>query len=506
MTGIVKRFGTTLALDGVDLALDPGLTHALVGENGAGKTTLMQILAGLLRPDAGRISVRGREVAIGGVDRAFELGIGMVHQHFMLFPSLTVAENLTIGHEPRRRGLFDRAAAELAVTELSERYGLAVDPRARVGGLGVGTLQRVEILRALFRGARILILDEPTAILTPQEAEGLFRVVRDLNSAGATTVFISHRLEEVLEIADAITVLRDGRVSARLDAAATDARELARAMVGREVLFHLERGDLRPGRPVLELRGISAAGLRDIDLTVHAGEVVGVAGVAGNGQSELAEVIAGLQPAWRGQIQVDGTDVTARDVAGRRAAGLAYVPDDRYRRGLAPDASIADNLLMGRQRGKDGRRRLLDRGSAKRRTERLLAWFKIRTDDPDRAVRTLSGGNAQRVVVARELADPGPLVVAAQPTRGIDVAASEFVRQRLLERRDGASGVLLISADLAEIRAMADRIVVLHAGRIAGEMTAAGADDEHIGLLMAGSALGGSRDPKPASPGGSGAG
>ncbi len=502
MTGIVKRFGTTMALGGVDLALAPGATHAVVGENGAGKTTLMQILAGLIRPDAGRIALRGRDVLIDGVEHAFELGIGMVHQHFMLFPSLTVAENLTIGHEPRRRGLFDRPAAELAVAELSDRYGLAVDPRAHVSELGVGTLQRVEILRALSRGAEILILDEPTAILTPQESDGLFRVIRDLSAAGTTTVFISHRLEEVLEIADAITVLRDGHVTARLSAASTDARELARAMVGRDVLVHLERGALRPGRPVLELRGVSAAGLREIDLTVRAGEIVGVAGVAGNGQSELAEVVAGLQPVWRGQIHIDGNDVTTKDVAARRTAGLAYIPDDRYRRGLAPDASIADNLLMGRQRGKDGRGRLLDRGSAERRTKRLLAWFGIRTDDPDRPVRTLSGGNAQRVVVARELADPGPLVVAAQPTRGIDVAASQFVRQRLLERRDGGSGVLLISSDLGEVRAMADRIIVLHAGRIAGEMTAAEADDEHIGLLMAGSALAGPRGAEPAGPAG----
>ena len=500
MTGIVKRFGSTTALDGVDLALAPGEIHGIVGENGAGKTTLMQILAGLLRPDAGRIALRGQDVEIHGVARAFELGIGMVHQHFMLFPSLTVAENLTIGHEPRRRGLFDRAAAEHAVAELSDRYGLAVDPRARVSGLSVGALQRVEVLRALFRGAETLILDEPTAILTPQETEGLFQVIRDLSSAGRTTVFISHRLEEVLEIADAITVLRDGRVTARLEAARTDARELARAMVGRDVLFQLERGASRPGRPVLELRGVSAAGLREIDLTVRAGEVVGVAGVAGNGQSELAEVIAGLQSTWRGEIHIEGRDVTALDVAGRRAAGLAYIPDDRYRRGLAADGSIADNLLMGRQRGKDGRRRLLDRGSAARRTERLLSWFRIRTDDPDRPVRTLSGGNAQRVVVARELGDPGPLVVAAQPTRGIDVAASEFVRQRLLERRDAGSGVLLISADLAEVRSMADRIIVLHAGRIAGELSAAEADDERIGLLMAGSALAGRGAAEPPSP------
>ncbi|MEA2623535.1 MAG: ral nucleoside transport system ATP-binding protein [Chloroflexota bacterium] len=487
MRGIVKRYGPLTAVGDVDLDLAAGEVHALVGENGAGKSTLMQILAGVTSMDAGRIRVRGRDAAIRGVGDAHRLGIAMVHQHFMLFPSLTVAENLTIGKEPRRRLLVDRAAARRTVTELSERFGLTVDPDARVRDLGVGALQRVEILRALLRGADILILDEPTAVLTPQESERLFGVTRNLAAQGRTVVFVSHRLEEVISHATRITVLRDGRVTARLAAAETDIRELARAMVGRDVVLRLERHETEPGRTVLELRGVSAPGLHDVDLHVRAGEIVGVAGVAGNGQSELADVISGVVRATRGSIEVDGRDVTGASVAARRVAGLAYIPDDRFRVGLAGDASIRDNLIMGRHAGKAGqRRRLLDRAGIARRVERVVGAFRIPADRLDSPARTLSGGNAQRVVLGRELADPHPVTLAAQPTRGIDVAATEFVRRALLDRRSTGSGLLLVSADLDEIRGLSDRIVVLHRGRIVGELTAEEADDTTLGLLMAG--------------------
>jgi simple sugar transport system ATP-binding protein len=410
----------------------------------------------------------------------------MVHQHFMLFPSLTVAENLTIGAEPGRLGFVNRTAAHRAVAELAGRFGLDVDPAARVASLSVGALQRVEILRALFRGADVLILDEPTAVLTPQESAGLFRVVRDLAADGRAVVFVSHRLGEVLEHARRITVMRDGRVTARMLASETDAPQLARAMVGRDVVVRLERPPSEPGRSVLELRGIHAPGLHGIDLDVRAGEIVGVAGVAGNGQTELAEVVAGLLSAVAGRIVIDGRDVTAADVATRREAGLSYIPDDRFRRGLAGDASVRDNLIMGRHAGKGGeRRRLLDRPGIARRLERIVPAFRI-TAALDTPARTLSGGNAQRVVAARELADPHALTVAAQPTRGIDVAATEWLRAALLDRRATGSGVLLISADLDEIRTLSDRIVVLHRGRIVGELAAPEADDERLGLLMAG--------------------
>lgn len=486
MRGIVRRFGAVTALDGVDLDLAPGEVHAVVGENGAGKSTLMHVLAGLVRPDAGTIEIHGRRVTIDGVAEANRLGIAMVHQHFMLFPALTVAENLLIGAEPTRRGLYDRHTARRTVAEVAERFGLAVDPDARVADLGVGALQRVEILRALLRRSQIVILDEPTAILTPQETVGLFRVVRGLAEEGRTIVFVTHRLEEVLELSERVTVLRDGRVTAHVRTAETDARQLARAMVGRDVVLSLERPPQAVGRAVLELDDLRAPGLSGVSLRVHTGEIVGVAGVAGNGQTELAEAIAGLLPLSGGRVVIDGRDVTAASVAERRAAGLTYIPDDRYRRGLAADASVRDNLAMGRHAGRERRALLLDRAGIARRVERLVANFGIRTPALDAPVRNLSGGNAQRVVLARELADPHPLTVAAQPTRGIDVAATEFVRRRLLDRRTARSGVLLISSDLDEIRSLADRIVVLHAGRIVGELPAAEADDVRLGLLMAG--------------------
>ena len=487
MAGIEKRYGRVVALDGVDLTVRPGVIHAVVGENGAGKSTLMQVLAGLVPRDAGTIEVAGRPVRLASVGEAHDLGIAMVHQHFMLFPSLTVAENLTIGREPRRRGLFDREAARAAVADLSTRYGLRVEPDARVADLSVGALQRVEILRALYREARVVILDEPTAVLTPQEVSGLFRVLRDLGADGRTVIFVSHHLDEVLDLAERVTVLRDGRVTADLPTADTDARALARAMVGRDVVLALDRPPSTPGQPVLELDGVRAPGLGPIDLVVRQGEIVGVAGVAGNGQSELADVVAGLLPVSAGRIRIAGRDVTTAGVAERREAGLCYIPEDRYRRGLAPDASIRDNLVVGRHAGKAGqRRRLLDLEGIHRRCERVVPAFRIPARDLRAPARTLSGGNAQRVVLGRELADPHPVTVAAQPTRGIDVAATEFVRRALLDRRETGSGVLLISSDLEEIRTLSDRIVVLYGGRITGGSSAEQADDVSLGLLMAG--------------------
>jgi general nucleoside transport system ATP-binding protein len=487
MRGTVRRFGEVVALDGVDLDLRVGEVHAVVGENGAGKTTLMRILAGVERADAGTIEVDGGRVTVDDVEAAYRLGIAMVHQHFMLFPSLTVAENLTLGHEPSRWTLFDRSAAEAAVRRLGEAYDLRVDPSARVGDLNVGDLQRVEILRALHRGARVLILDEPTAVLTPLETRGLFRVMDELRAAGCTTVFISHKLEEVLGIADRITVLRDGRVTGVLDARDATAGGLARLMVGRDLPPGPGRIPVTPGAPVLELRALQGPGVRGIDLEVRAGEIVGVAGVAGNGQSELAELIAGLLPLTAGSIRIGGRDVTRATVAARREAGLAYVPDDRFRRGLAADASITDNLVMGSHRAPPVARGVrLDRGAAARLGRQLVERSGIRARSVSDPARSLSGGNAQRLVIARELAHERSLMVAAQPTRGIDVAATRFVHDQLLQRRASGAGILLISADLTEILALADRIVVLFAGRVAGETPGPGADPERLGLWMAG--------------------
>jgi simple sugar transport system ATP-binding protein len=487
MTGIGRRFGEVVALDGVDLELRAGEVHAVVGENGAGKTTLMRILAGVEHADRGGIEVADRSVTITDVQAAYRLGIAMVHQHFMLFPSLTVAENLTIGHEPSRWTLFDRAAAAAAVRRLGEAYELRVDPEAQVGDLSVGDLQRVEILRALHGGARVLILAEPTAVLTPREARGLFRVVRELRVGGCTTVFISHKLDEVLEIADRITVLRDGRVTGTLDGPSATAAELARLMVGRELPPMPARAEVTPGVPVLELQGLRGPGIQGLDLDVRSGEIVGVAGVAGNGQSELAELVAGLLTPDGGSIRIAGREVTRASVAERREAGLAYVPDDRYRRGLAADGSISDNLVMGVHRRPPVARGVrFDRAAASRIGRALVERSGIRARSVDDPARSLSGGNAQRLVLARELERERPLLVVAQPTRGIDIAATRFVHEQLLARRAAGVGILLISADLSEVLALADRIVVLSGGRIVGETAGATADPERLGLWMAG--------------------
>jgi simple sugar transport system ATP-binding protein len=487
MHGIVKQFGSLTALAGVDLSVRAGDIHAVVGENGAGKTTLMHILTGLTQADAGGIAVRGRAESIASVERANALGIAMVHQHFMLLPSLSVAENLTLGREPTRRGLFDRAAARRAVVELGERYHLQVDPDARVEALSLGDLQRLEILRALYRGAEVLILDEPTAVLTPSETEGLFRVLRELKTSGKTTIFISHKLAEVLAISDTITVLRDGKVTGRLRTAETQAREIARLMVGREVMLAVDRPAQAVGAPLLQIERLVGSGVKGISLDVHAGEIVGIAGVTGNGQSELADMIAGLLPAQAGSIRINGHDVTQRTVLERRGAGLAYVPEDRFKQGLAARGSISDNLLLGSQtQTAFVRRGILNRTNIRQRARSLVERFRVKVGDVEQAVQSLSGGNAQRVVIARELADDKPLLLAAQPTRGIDIAASEFAWEAILKRRRAGAGVLLISADLNEILALSDRILVMFAGRIIGEVAAADADETRLGLLMAG--------------------
>lgn len=488
MTGIVKRFGQTTALAGVDLAITEGEVHALVGENGAGKSTLMHILAGVVQADHGQISIRGIRAAIDSVEAANKLGVGMVHQHFMLLPSLTVAENLTLGREPKRRGgFFDRAAAAKAVVDLGERYDLHVNPNVRVSELSVGDLQRLEILRALYRGADILILDEPTGVLTPQETQGLFRVIRELKRDGKTTLFISHKLEEVIEIADTITVLRDGQVTGKPRPTMTDSQEIARLMVGRDVTMEFERPQIERGVPLLEVDNLCGKGVNGVTFNVYAHEIVGIAGVTGNGQTELADLIAGVIPVQAGAVKIVGQDVARYSVAKRRDAGLSYIPEDRNKQGLAPDGGISDNLLMGaHSRPPLIQRGILNRKAIRQRTERLIEKFSIKTKNADNAANTLSGGNAQRIVVAREMADNKPLIVAAQPTRGIDIAACEFVRDALVQRRNEGAGVLLISADLGEVMSISDRILVMYRGKIIGEVAGKDAREDKLGLLMAG--------------------
>jgi general nucleoside transport system ATP-binding protein len=493
LRGITKRYPGVVANDRVDLTVRRGEIHCIVGENGAGKTTLMSILYGLTPPDEGRILVRGEPVRFGSPRDAIDRGLGMVHQAFKLFPSLSVAENVVYGDEPRRFGFLDRARARTQVTELAERYGLRVDPTANVDDLPVGVLQRVEILKALYREARVLILDEPTAVLAPQERDALFDVLRTLREAGHTILFITHKLGEVMAISDRVTVLRDGRAVAELVTTETDQHAITQHMTGRDVALGTPAATHAVGRVRLEVDGLHLAGphelplLDHVSLTVRAGEILGVAAIAGNGQNELVDVITGLRAADRGRVVVDGTDVTTAGVAARRDAGLAYIPEDRHRVGTAGSASTGDNLLMGFQRSPDfQRRRWLRRDAVDAHATHLIDAYGIRVHAASTPVGTLSGGNLQKVVVARELAHDPAVLIAEQPTRGVDVGAIEFIHRQLVAARDADAAVLLISAELWELRSLATRIVVMYEGRLVAELDPHDADDLTLGLHMTG--------------------
>jgi simple sugar transport system ATP-binding protein len=464
--------------------------HALLGENGAGKSTLMNVLYGLLQPDEGEILLRGEPMHIGSPREAIGLRIGMVHQHFMLIPVMTVAENVVLASEPRKGALLDRDAAEERVRELAERFGLRVDPRALVEDIGVGQQQRVEILRVLHRGADILILDEPTAVLTAQEIAELFKVLRALTAEGVSVIFISHKLREVLEIADRVTVLRRGR---KIDTVATEGAteaSLAKLMVGRDVLFRVEKEEAAAGEPVLEVselevdddRGLPA--VRGLSLRVRAGEIVGIAGVDGNGQAELVEAITGLRVPRVGQIRVGGRDITGAGVRGALGAGVGHIAEDRHRRGLILDFTLAENLAL-REYRRTSRFGLLSPRRMDAQARPLLEQYDVRGGRPETPASSLSGGNQQKVVIARELAEDPKVTVAAQPTRGLDVGAIEFVHRQLLEQRDEGRGVLLVSLELEEIRSLADRVLVIYEGRIVAELPP-DASDEELGVAMLG--------------------
>ncbi|MGI8779539.1 MAG: ABC transporter ATP-binding protein [Solirubrobacteraceae bacterium] len=497
LKGVTKRFGALTANDSVDFDLRRGEVHALLGENGAGKSTLMNVLYGLHQPDEGEVLLRGESVRIGSPREAIGLRIGMVHQHFMLIGVMTVAENVVLASEPRKGALLDRDAAERRVRELSERFGLVVDPRAHVEDIGVGQQQRVEILRVLHRGADVLILDEPTAVLTAQETAELFKVLRALTAEGVSIVFISHKLREVLEIADRVTVLRRGKKVGTVDAEGATEASLAKLMVGRDVLFRLEKDTSKVAGPILEVgaldvdddRGLPA--VRGLSLQVRAGEIVGLAGVDGNGQSELVEAITGLRVPRAGHVRVGGRDITGTGVRGALRAGVGHIAEDRHRRGLILDFSLAENLAL-----REYRRAPLSRLgllSPKRMTQQahpLLERYDVRGGRPETPAGSLSGGNQQKCVIARELAEEPQVTVAAQPTRGLDVGAIEFVHRRLLEQRDAGRAVLLVSLELEEIRALADRVLVIYDGRIVAELSPA-ATDEEMGVAM----LGGGRAP-----------
>lgn len=495
---ITKRFGAVLANDRVSLEVAPGTIHAIVGENGAGKSTAMRIAYGFYGADSGEVAIDGEVRRLTSPEDAIRLGVGMVHQHFMLVDTMTVAENVVLGAEPGSPFALDMAGAEARIRALSAELGLAVDPRARIETLSVGEQQRVELLKALYRDARLLILDEPTAVLTPQDVAELFKVLRRMREQGKTVVIITHKLSEVLALSDEVTVMRDARVVGRVETRVTSAAELARLMVGRDVLLRVTKGPAKPGETVLETRDLTVAAedgtprVSGVSLAVRAGEIVGIAGVEGNGQTELVEALAGLVPKDRvgGFIGLSGTDVTPLSARERKERGIAHIPEDRHRRGLILDFDLAENAILGvhdRPPAVSGAFGVwLDRPAILARTERLLADFDVRPADPALPARSLSGGNQQKLVAGREITLPPKLLLVAQPTRGVDIGAIEFLHRRLIALRDSGCALLLVSAELDEVTALSDRLLVLHQGRIAGEVDPAVATAEEIGLLMTG--------------------
>lgn len=494
MKGVSKRFPGVLANDNVDFQLRKGEIHALLGENGAGKSTLMNILYGLYTPDEGKTYLDGKDVTINCPSDAIALGIGMVHQHFMLIPVMTVAENITLGQEVTKAGAFlDPKRARQRINELCAQYGFEVDPDALVADLPVGLQQRVEIIKALYRHADILILDEPTAVLTPQEIEELFRAMRSLVAEGKSIIFITHKLKEVFAIADHITVLRNGAlVGTTTPAEATEA-SLASMMVGREVILRISKDEARPGKPVLEVRNLHALdereqpALRGINLMVQEGEVLGIAGVHGNGQTELVEVLTGLRPALSGQVLIGGQDITNATPRAVTAAGVAHIPEDRHEFGMVKSYSVAHNLaLVTYYQPPFARGVVMQDKAIDDNATTLVEEFDIRTPSIHTSGGSLSGGNQQKLVVARELSRPIKLLIAAQPTRGVDVGSIEFIHQRIIEQRDQGVAVLLVSAELDEVMSLSDRIAVMYHGQIMATLDARTAERATLGLLMAG--------------------
>lgn len=494
LVGITKRFPGVLANDAVSISVAPGEVLALLGENGAGKSTLMNIAYGLLDPDAGEVRVDGRPVRIRAPKDAIALGIGMVHQHFMLVEPLTVTENIILGQEPTvAGGVIDGAAARRRVEDLSSRYGLKVDPDARIADLSVGLQQRVEILKALYRQARILILDEPTAVLTPQEVEELFAIVRELVREGLAVVIITHKLEEVMAFADRIVVMRAGAVVGETTPEKCTQAELARMMVGRDVVLRVDKTPAVPGEPLLEVRDLvvlddrKLEAVRGVGFSVRRGEIVGIAGVDGNGQRELVEAIVGLRRPASGTISLAGKDITRASTRETIASGVSHVPEDRRRRGLVLEFDLAENVVLGdHYRRPYARFGLIDRDIVARTASERIGEYDVRAPGIQVAAAHLSGGNQQKLVLARELGREPEVLIASQPTRGLDVGAIEFVHRRILAERDSGTAVLLVSMELEEVMSLSDRILVMYEGRIVAEFEGGSVTEEELGIHMTG--------------------
>jgi len=498
LRNITKRFGDVLANDAVSIKVVPGTIHAIVGENGAGKSTAMRIAYGFYTADSGDILVNGQVREIRTPHDAIALGIGMVHQHFMLVEPMTVAENIVLGAEPGSAASLDLKRAGAEIRKVSDEFKLSVDPNATIESLSVGQQQRVELLKALYRHAQLLILDEPTAVLTPQEVEEFFTILRRMRTQGKTIVIITHKLSEVLAISDNVTVMRDGRVVGDVKTSETNAAALARLMVGREVLLRVEKPDAKTGAPVLGVRELSIA-VRDgtlrldkVTFEVRAGEIVGIAGVEGNGQTELIEALAGLVPGSyvSGTIAFEGRDITQTHARKRKELGIAHVPEDRHRRGLLLDFSLAENTILGVHYRKPAVTGIgsvmLDESGIQNRTKQVIRDFDVRPPNPALPARALSGGNQQKLIIGREFELPPKLLLVSQPTRGVDIGAIEFIHRKIVAMRDAGCAVLLVSAELEEVTALSDRLLVIHNGRIVGEVDPKSATNEAIGLMMTG--------------------
>jgi ABC-type uncharacterized transport system ATPase subunit len=494
MLNIRKEFSGFVANDNITLQLKKGEIHALLGENGAGKSTLMNVLFGLYQPEQGQIKVKGKPVKITNPNVANDLGIGMVHQHFMLVDIFTVTENIILGKETTKRGIIDLKTAEEEVRKISEKYGLAVDPRAKIADISVGMQQRVEILKTLYRGADILIFDEPTAVLTPQEIKELIQIFKTLIKEGKSIILITHKLKEIMEVCDRVTVIRKGKGIATLNVSETNPNELASLMVGRKVEFKTEKKEAKPGKVVLEINGLAVKDARgveavkDLDLTVRAGEIVGIAGVDGNGQTELIEAITGLQKAERGTIKINGKEVQNLPPRKITESGLGHIPQDRHKHGLVLNFPIGENMVLQTYYRKPfSRKGILNFKAIYEKARKLISEFDVRTPSEYTLARALSGGNQQKAIIAREVDRNPDILIAAQPTRGLDVGAIEFIHKRLIEQRDQNKAVLLVSFELDEIMNLSDKIAVIYEGKIIDIVDPKQTTEQELGLLMAGS-------------------